>query len=49
MGRCSELAQAVHWYAQQRDPATIDARLTELEQSALEVQSLLARWDAVAL
>lgn len=49
MGRCSELAQAVHWYAQQNDPAAISDRLTELEQSALEVQSLLARWETVTL
>jgi|GEM_PF-2704511 len=47
--RSSELAQAVHWYTQQSDPATVGARLTELEQSVLEVQSLLARWDAVAV
>ena len=49
MERCSELAQAVHWYAQQADPAAIDQRLTELEQSALEVESLLARWEVVTI
>lgn len=47
--RCGELAQAVYWYAQQKEVNALADRLTELEQSALEAQSLLARWDAVAL
>lgn len=47
--RCSELAQAVFWHVQQKQPDVARERLDELEQSIQELQSLLTRWQAVTV
>ena len=47
--RCSELAQAILWHVQQKQPDVIQERLDELEQSIQEMQALLTRWQAMTV